>query len=190
MRILAVLLLIGLMAGCGSEDSSDAGPRNAQSDLRPPVIAAVDHPDRPARLTIGNDSAPTDPIATDTSGVLLPPQDVKRLGWWADSSLPGSGAGTVLITGHIDDAKQGDGFAKKFSSLKPGDTVTLSGGNGQTWRYRIDSVDSVKKDGGLPVDRLNRQDGPETLALVTCGGEFIGPPRGYANNEVVFASRM
>ena len=29
--------------------------------------------------------------------------------------------------------------------------------------------------------------GPETLLLVTCGGEFVGPPLGYANNDFVFA---
>ncbi|MFD4434166.1 class F sortase, partial [Nocardia sp. NPDC058497] len=88
------------------------------------------------------------------------------------------------------DVVQGTGFAKKFSALKPGDIVTLTGNNGKSWRYRVDSVDSVSKDGALPVDRLNDQIGPETLALVTCGGKFVGPPTGYENNDVAFASRI
>ena len=32
-------------------------------------------------------------------------------------------------------------------------------------------------------------DGPETLALVTCGGAFVGPPLGYADNIIAWATR-
>ncbi|MFD4433929.1 class F sortase, partial [Nocardia sp. NPDC058497] len=107
MRKLSAIILLALLAGCGTQNDAGSTLESGQRDLRPPVVATVDHPDKPVTLTIGDDSAPTDPIATDTAGVLLPPQDVNRLGWWADSSLPGSGAGTVLITGHVDDVVQG-----------------------------------------------------------------------------------
>lgn len=174
-------------AGCGGEEASTS---NAQSGMRPPVVAAVDHPDAPVKLSIGDTSAPTDPVKTDTEGVLLPPRDVHRLGWWADSSLPGSGAGSIVITGHIDDVAQGVGFAKSFTALKSGDTVILAGKDGKSWTYRVNGVDSVSKQGGLPTERLNRRDGPETLALITCGGQFVGPPLGYANNEIAWAERV
>lgn len=181
------LTTAAVLAGCGGGDDKKA---DAQSDLRAPLAATVDSPDQPVSLTIANESAPTDPVATDVSGTLLPPQDVSRLGWWADSSLPGSNAGTVVITGHIDDASQGDGFAKRFSSLKQGDEVQVAGKDGESWKYRIDRTVSVSKNGGLPVDELNRTDGPETLALITCGGKFVGPPVGYENNDIAFASRV
>ena len=86
-----------------------------------------------------------------------------RSGWWADSAFPGSGAGTVVITGHINDVYQGDGFGKKFSTLEIGSVVTVAGAGGQTWNYRIEAVDHYGKDGELPVERLNSLDGPETL---------------------------
>jgi hypothetical protein len=31
-------------------------------------------------------------------------------------------------------------------------------------------------------------EGPEALALVTCGGNFVGPPLGYEDNIIAFAS--
>ena len=106
----------------------------------------------------------------------------------ADSAFPGSGAGTVVITGHINDVYQGDGFGKKFSTLEIGSVVTVAGAGGQTWNYRIEAVDHYGKDGELPVERLNSLDGPETLALITCGGEFVGPPFGYEDNDVAWGT--
>lgn len=158
--------------------------------MPPPVVVIADGPAVPITLTIGDETAPTDPVATDTAGVLFPPQDVGRLGWWADSSLPGSGAGSIVVTGHTDDVAQGDGFATRFADLSEGDDVVLSLNDGSARKYRVDRLLSVGKDGVLPLDDLNRLDGPEALVLVTCGGGFVGPPLGYANNDFVFASPL
>ncbi|MEE2060811.1 class F sortase [Rhodococcus artemisiae] len=186
-----VLVLAG---GC-ADDAGSSGPavRSTQQepgkhDMPPPVVVIADGPAAPVTLTIGDASAPTDPVATDAAGVLLPPQDVSRLGWWADSSFPGSEAGSIVVTGHIDDVAQGDGFATRFADLAEGDEVVLSLNDGSARQYRVDRLLSVGKDGDLPLDELNRLDGPETLVLVTCGGEFVGPPLGYANNDFVFAT--
>lgn len=188
------LLLAG---GCAeaTESVADSAPRSTpqepgKHDMPPPIVVIADDPAAPITLTIGDTSAPTDPVATDAAGVLLPPQDVSRLGWWADSSLPGSGAGSIVVTGHIDDIAQGDGFAARFAGLSEGDEVALELGDGSSRRYRVDRVMSVGKDGELPLGELNRLDGPETLMLVTCGGEFVGPPLGYANNDFVFATPL
>lgn len=161
-----------------------------QENLPPAVRAAVDNPATPTRLRIGSEAAVVLAIKTTLDGSLIPPEDVSKVGWWADSAFPGSGAGTVVITGHIDDVYAGDGFGKKFSSLSPGSLVTLRGADDHEWTYRIDSVDEYRKDGELPAERLNRMDGPETLALITCGGEFVGPPLGYQDNDIAWASRV
>ncbi len=139
-------------------------------------------------LGIDGVDAVIDPVATDVAGALLPPQDVERVGWWADSALPGSGAGTIVVTGHVDDADQGDGYAARFPDLTPGADAVLTLADGTERRYRIQEIDSTAKDGELPVDRLNSLDGPEVLALITCGGEFVGAPWGYADNVIVFAT--
>ncbi|BDH57353.1 class F sortase [Tsukamurella sp. PLM1] len=186
----AAAALIAL-TGCGSVDGTAVAPSSnpsAQSDLRPPVSATATESSAPATVTVGGTDAPVDAVATDAQGALYPPTDVARVGWWVDSALPGSGAGSIVITGHVDDARQGDGFAKRFSALAQGDRVTLRGKDGATVSYRVTRTASVTK-GALPTDDLNRLDGPETLILVTCGGRFIGPPLGYENNDLVYAER-
>jgi len=199
-RVAAVLAVTGLLfaGGCANDGTASAPPsapaspvpatKTGQRDLPEPVAVTDDTPSAPVELALGGVAAPVDPVATDHAGVLLPPQDVDRLGWWADSALPGSGAGSIVVVGHVDDVAQGTGFAARFAELTEGEEVALTLGDGSSRDYRVDRVLSVSKDGALPLDELNRLDGPETLVLVTCGGEFVGPPLGYANNDFVFAS--
>ncbi|MDV6273528.1 hypothetical protein R3Q06_08460 [Rhodococcus erythropolis] len=66
-------------------------------------------------------------------------------------------------------------------------TMFLVGG-GQVWNYRIDAVDRYGKDGDLTVERLNSLGGAETIALITCGDEFVGPPFGYEDNDVAWGT--
>lgn len=180
------------LTGCGTTvEGTAAAPSSdpsAQSDLRPPVSATATEPTTPVTVTVDGVQAPIDAVATDSQGALYPPTDVGRVGWWVDSALPGSGAGSVVVTGHVDDARQGAGYAQRFSGLARGDEVTLTGKDGAAVRYRVTRTASVHK-GVLPTDDLNRLDGPETLILVTCGGKFVGPPMGYENNDLVYAER-
>ncbi|KXO91837.1 peptidase C60 [Tsukamurella pulmonis] len=183
--VLALTGCGGTVEGTAAAPSSDP---SAQSDLRPPVNATAAEPTAPVTVTVDGAAAPIDAVATDAQGALYPPTDVRRVGWWVDSALPGSGAGSVVVTGHVDDARQGTGYAERFSGLARGAEVTLTGKDGTAVRYRVTRTTSVRK-GVLPTDDLNRLDGPETLILVTCGGRFIGPPMGYENNDLVYAER-
>lgn len=192
-RLCGAAALTVLLCVSGCSDDSDQPVRvlaTGQEDLPPALEAAVDNPATPMQLRIGSEAAVVLAIKTTSGGSLIPPEDVSKVGWWADSAFPGSGTGTVVITGHINDVYAGDGFGKKFSSLTPGSVVTLTGEDGHEWTYRIDAVDEYRKDGELPVERLNRMDGPETLALITCGGEFVGPPLGYEDNDIAWATRI
>ncbi|NLG46551.1 class F sortase [Gordonia sp. (in: high G+C Gram-positive bacteria)] len=189
--VAAALLTVGLLVGCGAADDASPTTGGAQSSLPAPVSAESSEPSTPIRVIVDGAEAVVDSVATDAAGVLLPPQDVGRLGWWVDSSLPGSGAGTIVVTGHVDDVDQGSGFAARFTPLTVGSIVEVATADGTAHRYRVTSSALTDKqrtgDGGLPTAELNRTDGPETLALVTCGGPFVGPPLGYRDNVVVFA---
>lgn len=189
--VVLAAVVVGL-SGCAS-DPVGTPPlpvtvETGQRDLPAPVEAIHEAPAAPVEVTLDDHTAPVDAVATDQGGVLLPPQDVARLGWWVDSALPGAGTGSVVVVGHVDDVDQGDGFAARFTDLADGDTVQLTLADGSSRTYRVDRVVSVGKNDDLPLDEVNRLDGPETLILVTCGGEFVGPPLGYADNVFVFAS--
>lgn len=175
-----------LAAGCGTEQPAPS--TGAQESPPPPVLTQTDDPAAPTALRLAESSAPIQAVDTDDAGVLLPPKDIAQLGWWIGSARPGAGAGTVVITGHVDDVEQGTGFARRFIDLAPGTVVEVTTADQHTHRFRVTGTEAVNKDGGLPVEELNRLDGPETLALVTCGGPFVGPPLGYRDNIVVFAT--
>ena len=137
------MLLIG---GCSDDgDSPTRVLATGQQDLPPEIRAVVDGPDVPTTLRIVDSTADVLPIKTTADGSLIPPEDVSEIGWWADSAFPGSGAGTVVITGHINDVYQGDGFGKKFSTLEIGSVVTVAGAGGQTWNYRIEAGRSLRQ---------------------------------------------
>ncbi|MFC3244752.1 class F sortase [Gordonia humi] len=120
-RVLIAAAAAALLAAsaCGSQDATSA-PSGAQSGLPTPVTAVSHDASAPQRLVIDGASAPIEPVATDARGTLLPPTDVAKLGWWVDSALPGSGAGTIVIAGHVDDADQGVGYAAEFAHLATG----------------------------------------------------------------------
>ncbi|ALG84807.1 class F sortase [Gordonia phthalatica] len=195
-RILCTLAAVAALvatAACGTEEATPStSSTQAQENLRPPVSAVSHDPSTPKSVVIDGASAPTVSVATDAAGTLLPPTDIAKLGWWVDSALPGSGAGTIVVAGHVDDLKQGTGYAARFAKLTAGDTVTVDTADGAKHTYRVTRVVDAQKEGkgadAVPFDELNRLDGPETLALVTCGGPFIGPPLGYRDNIVVFAT--
>ena len=161
-----------------------------QSDLDSP-LPAVGAGDKTVRQISGpNSTAPVDPIRTNAQGVLNPPTNVKRVGWWQDSGIPGGGAGSVALAGHIDDVSQGEGAAKAWIGYQPGQVVSLKLANGQTVKYSVTSNKHYAKASDFPADLINKLDGPETLVLVTCGGKFVGGALGYNDNIVVTAKRI
>ncbi|GAA1480093.1 hypothetical protein GCM10009624_05330 [Gordonia sinesedis] len=195
-RVVVALALValgvgGLLVGCDNDNTAPRGLPFGQESLPAPVPASPGSAvaDAPRQLTVAGRSAPVDAVKTRPDGALVPPTDVRRVAWWVDSGVPGSGRGTVVITGHINDVRQGVGFASSFVHLKIGDRVMLAGERTE-WTYRVTAVRSYDKRDQLPVGELNRLDGPERLALVTCGGAFIGPPFGYQDNDIAWADRV
>lgn len=187
--VLRVAVLAGFAAqvalvGCANSDQ--ASP--AQSDLANPAPATTSASSAPTKLALPDGhTAPIDAVATDKSGALNPPTDVHRIGWWVDSALPGS-PGTTVVTGHINEHDQGTGFAAEFADLKVGDKVSLTTASGKVDVYVVNEVSNYHKANEFPVDRLNKMSGPQTLAMITCGGKFIGPPLGYEDNVVAWAT--
>lgn len=153
--------------------------------------------------TIDNDqggvtvSAPVvgiDGTGGESGAILAPPEDVAQVGYYIRSAPFGEGqVGTTVMTSHID-YNGVAGFGSVFTSLKAGDPITLTDGNGQDHHYVV-SEDPYNLDKQDPeyvrktMDTINRAEGPAELILVTCGGEFLGAgsPLGYADNIIVRA---
>ncbi|KQB87266.1 class F sortase [Corynebacterium lowii] len=145
------------------------------------------------QITVGDEgSAEIDAVqVTETENgeySLVPPQDVQRLGWYSASAVPGAkgNVGSSVITGHVNFAGQGEGYAAKFTHLKKDETFTITV-NGEDREFRVTEAPyHVTKGADFP-DVIDDQDGENRVVLVTCGGDFVGGQLGYADNIITVA---
>ena len=130
-------------------------------------------------MSVGIDGeyAAVDPVQVTDQGVLLPPHDVTRVGWYSASAVPGEpgNVGSSVITGHINYQGQGTGYAEKFTKLKKDQEFTVVI-DGQERTFRVTEAPyRLPKGSGFP-DVVNDKEGENRLVLITCGGQFVGGP--------------
>lgn len=139
-------------------------------------------------LGINDEFAAVDPIQVTDTGMLIPPHDVQRLGWYSASAVPGEAGpvGSSVITGHINYQGQGTGFAEKFTTMELGQEFTVFI-DGEERRFRvIEAPYRLQKGAGFP-DVVNDTQGDNRLVLITCGGKFVGGQLGYEDNIITVA---
>ena len=150
-------------------------PLRPQRDLSPTrvVIPALDIDRRLVPLGVLGD------------GSLEAPRRPADLGWWQDGPPPGTG-GNAVIVGHLD-SKTGPAVFYGLASLKSGDKVMVTRGDGSTARFRVRGVEQVPVT-KFPAERVYRRSGPAGLVLLTCGGVYDRSAGRYVDNVLVFAS--
>lgn len=139
-------------------------------------------------LGINDELAAVDPIQVTDTGMLIPPRDVQRLGWYSASAVPGEAGpvGSSVITGHINYQGQGTGFAEKFTTLEQGQEFTVFI-DGEERQFRVTEAPyRLPKGSGFP-DVVNDTEGENRLVLITCGGKFVGGQLGYEDNIITVA---
>lgn len=139
-------------------------------------------------LGINEEFAAVDPIQVTENGMLIPPRDVSRLGWYSASAVPGEPGpvGSSVITGHINYQGQGTGFAEKFTTLEQGQEFAVYI-DGEERKFRVTEAPyRLPKGSGFP-DVINDTDGENRLVLITCGGKFVGGQLGYEDNIITVA---
>jgi len=122
----------------------------------------------------------------DDGSIATPPGDpVRQTGWYGFGPAPGE-LGTAVIVGHVDTKTEPAVFAR-LASVAPGKLVEVSRQDGRVATFAVDSVESFPKT-AFPVDRIFLPADRPRLALVTCGGRWIGGELGYSDNVIVFAT--
>ena len=165
-----------------------APPAPAGPSAAGPAPAHRAAPFAPARVRaprIGID-APVVPVTVRPDGLLTVPSDVRTAGWWSAGAAAAAPSGTVVLTGHVDSARQGPGAFFAIRTLEPGDRVILSSAGGRTAAYTVAARRQYPKS-TLPAGQVFDQDTTPRLVLVTCGGSFDRATRHYSDNVVVYA---
>ncbi len=123
-------------------------------------------------------------LGTDASGVLVPPDDFARAGWFAGGAVPGD-VGPAVVAGHVDSV-DGPAVFARIDELGPGDEVLVDRADGTTARFTVTEVARYPKT-AFPTEAVYGPTPRAELRLVTCGGEFDRSRRSYVDNVVVTA---
>lgn len=165
-----------------------APPAPAGPSAAGPAASHPAAPFAPARVRVPRTGidAPVVPVTVRPDGLLAVPADVRTVGWWSAGAPAAAPSGAVVLTGHVDSARQGPGAFFGIRALEPGDRVILSSPSGRTTAYTVAARRQYPKN-ALPADQVFDQDTTSRLVLVTCGGSFDGATRHYSDNVVVYA---
>jgi hypothetical protein len=190
------LLLAGLvMAGCATTATP---PPTVVSDTptasttpvatgRPALPVSVDIPAinvHAAHLTalgLNKDGSPSTP-PTNT------PQILGYYGYGGAPCQPGASKVPFVLIGHVDGNKQ-QGVFYQLKTLKPGATITVGLDNGKSCTYHVNKLAEYKKQDLAQKNAAAAKQiwGPVPdgeIRLISCGGQFIGPPLYYQDNLV------
>lgn len=126
-------------------------------------------------------------LGVDDAGVLVPPDDYARAGWFRGSPVPGD-VGPSVIAGHVD-SRDGPAVFFRLDELVAGDEVLVDRADGSTVRFTVTAIDRFPKD-EFPTEDVYGPTPRAELRLITCGGEFDRDRRSYRDNVVVSAVRV
>ncbi|GIJ53131.1 class F sortase [Virgisporangium aurantiacum] len=166
---------------------SSTGPGVPVADGGLPTAPAEVPPARLRIPAIGVD-ARVGPVAVDpaTNDFAVPPS-VDEVGWYRYGPGLTATAGSVVIAGHVDGAKQGAGAFFKLRELDTGDRIEVLDPAGATVRFTVVAREIYRKS-AIPLDRYFARDGGLRLTLITCGGPFDRETGHYRDNVVITAA--
>ncbi len=118
-------------------------------------------------------------------GVLQPPTDPLRAGWWAGGPVPGD-PGPAVIAGHLD-SYTGPAVFIHLLDLRVGDRVYVTRSDGPRAAFVVDSVQTYAKS-AFPTRAVYGTTPGSALRLITCGGTFDRQRQLYLSNVVAYAS--
>lgn len=161
-------------------------------------FASSNHPDGVSAEITAN---PLNP-----SGSLFVPPDPRVLSWASEDAAPGSGRGTVIITGHINYVIDGKLVRGALSDVAEygvnniGETFTVVLADQRRLTYQISAAAEYNKDELAARPELRRslydQDSDfgqpgaarsDRLLLVSCGGAFDNATGNYEDNVFLYA---
>jgi len=143
----------------------------------------------PVRLRIRalDVDAPVRAVGVGHDGALGVPENPRVLGWWSGSALPGQPRGSVVVDGHVDSARTGEGALFHLAQLVPGAQILVTTTAG-TATYVV-TARAIYARSSLPRQVFD-QHGAARLVLLTCGGSFNRRTHHYDDNVVVFATPL
>ncbi len=130
--------------------------------------------------------ARVEPVGVLPAGDLDVPTDPDVVGWWTGGARLNEPSGSVVIDGHVDSARRGEGAFFSLRALRPKDRVDVAGADGSHVSYLVTGLRRYPKS-TLPAATVFSPTVSARLVLITCGGRFNRSQRQYTDNIVVYA---
>jgi LPXTG-site transpeptidase (sortase) family protein len=131
--------------------------------------------------------APVEVKSIDTNGVMENPSSPHAVAWYDFTSRP-EGNGNSVFAGHLDYAGIGPAVFWNLGSLKPGDEVKVTLGDGNVVRYRITGVRSVHAD--ADASDIVASGDVAKITIITCDGSFDPSSQEYDQRIIVTGERV
>jgi LPXTG-site transpeptidase (sortase) family protein len=188
--VTAVALLAVTAAGCGGGGKKPASvaqqPVPSLSSRAPapvkPLARSV-----PSRLRIPklHVNSPIMKLGLNADHTIqVPPLSRPNLtGWWDGGPTPGE-KGASVILGH----NVGNGHPsvfEKLGTLKPGDRVEVTRGNGSVATFEITRLEQIPKS-RFPTEKVYGKLSYPGIRLITCGGRFDSSWGHHVDNIIAY----
>lgn len=212
-RLLAAVLISAVVLGLVVLGVTVGGSSTPTSQAQPPTSAAPTSPSGPARDPGWSPTTPSPrvtptsvrpadlrpvsvridaidvrsdllPLATDATGVLVPPDPYDVAGWFTGGPVPGD-VGPAIIAGHVD-SRAGPGVFFRLEEMAEGDLIEVTRSDRSRVSFVVTRVEQYPKN-AFPTERVYGPTPAHELRLITCGGAFDSSRRSYLDNIVVYA---
>ncbi|MDL5350533.1 sortase [Microbacterium sp. zg-YB36] len=202
--IAVVITAVLALAACSPPDAEGGDPTPSSAAARPeaprptpavqvPISPATPPPVQPRsaepqQLTSADlqIDMPVVPVGVQDDGSMEIPADPAVAGWYRFGPAPADAAGSTVLAAHVDSRVYGVGPLARLREAQRGQTVQVTDAAGAVSGYTVESVTYIPR-AELPVDQLFDRNGPRSLVLITCGGQFDERTRTYSDNVVLVA---
>jgi LPXTG-site transpeptidase (sortase) family protein len=188
--VTAVALLAVTAAGCGGGGKKPASvaqqPVPSVSSRAPAAVKPLAR-SVPSRLRIPklHVNSPIMKLGLNADHTIqVPPLSRPNLtGWWDGGPTPGE-KGASVILGH----NVGNGHPsvfEKLGTLKPGDRVEVTRGNGSVAAFEITRLEQIPKS-RFPTEKVYGKLSYPGIRLITCGGRFDSSWGHHVDNIIAY----
>lgn len=119
------------------------------------------------------------------------PKHLDDAGWYAKSSIPGSGVGAVVLNGHNKGYSR-DGLFAQLSKLQKGDQVSLERGDGKSLTYEVYDVRDMDiqwvNASGMKEMMRSAEPDKEGLSLIANAGKWVPKDKVFDRRILVRAT--
>ena len=171
-------------------ESTERGEMPTTGGLRPGPIGLNPQPLTVAGfkpVSITADAAAIDAVIEVleiVDGIMQDPTGPWVVSWYKETGRLGVPDDNVVVAAHVDYWDVGPAVFYNVGNLVEGDTVDMTGEDGNVYRYKVQWVQLYDAD-NAPIQDIVGSTGETSLTMITCGGTFDYQTGHYLSRTVV-----